>query len=114
MAYRIYLREGLLELLNQLPGEAAIRPALRMHATGRRPRDHVARRPQAGAGSKEVAADAGLTCGENRHRVAEPFAVAAVDDTAFHGIDAVAVFMHHHVRIGCVGTTATGLEEIDG
>ena len=68
--------------------------------------------PQAGARSKEVAADAGLTSGENRHRVAEPFAVAAVDDTAFHGIDAVAVLMHHHVGIGGVGQPLPALKKL--
>ena len=107
------VREGLLELLDQLPCEAGIGPADHMRIRTRRgPEDHVACRPQTGCLGREVAANAGLTRRQNRHRIAEALAIAAVYDTALRGIDAMTVFMHHHVGIGGVGTAAARLEKV--
>ena len=96
--------EGVLQLLDELPGEAGIAAADGVHAVAgsRRPHDQIGGRPQAGAGAEEVAAEAGLPRADERERVAEALAVAAVEDVALGMVDRVPVLVQHDVRVGGV------------
>src|SRR5262249_13635891 len=80
---------------------------------GRRPGVDLLRVAQACARAEKVATNAWLPRDQERHRVAEAFAVTAVENSMEAEVDAVAVLMDGHVRIRCIRAAASRPEEID-